>query len=568
MSLASQQVSYDTDVLVVGAGPVGMTLACALRHHGVECRIVEERTEPKPYSRANNFWARPQELLASIGIRDRLAEKTYAVTEINTIFNGQPVNPVEVDEVASPYPKLLYSGQDVIETTLSELIAERGSPVERGLKVTALDQDADGVSVTFKRSATREGFADALPEHLRCRYLVGADGNEGTVRKSVGLDFKTERLPDRMNRQVDAKLHWRRSTDTNQIWFFYYHNGFCGILPVWGGLHRLFFLADDTGVPDRDPTLEEMQAVAREVTGDDTLTLTDPAWLTHSRFQHGSAPGYARGRVFLAGDAGHTTLPIGGQGMNAGFHDAVTLAWRLAMALDGRAAPVIVESYDAERGSEHSRLDEQQATGFHRVVHRGALTDLALDVGAKLIPDIGARIQGTDDLQQLSVNYPKSPLNEDHIGLRQVLRRGVPHAGDRAPDAAVIDAAGHATTLFPYIYNPDGRTYGWALLAFDGGKKEAAPLLVSAQTEVAPWDWVRPRLILAGPLIPRAEAGETPILSDLDARAHEAYALDGIPALVLLRPDGHIAFRGPAEKPELLKAYCEKVFATSPAASH
>ena len=563
MSAASRQASYDTDVLIVGAGPVGLTLACALRHHGVDCRILEERTEPKPYSRANNFWARPQELLASIGVRDRLAEKAYRVDAINTVFNGRPVNPVEIARVASPHPYLLYSGQDVIETTLSELVAERGPPVERGRKVTGLDQDPDGVSIAFKRSATEDGFDDAPSEHLRCRYLVGADGNKGTVRKSIGLDFETERLPDRMNRQVDAKLRWRRSTDTNQVWFFYYHNGFCGILPVWGGLHRLFFLADDAGIPDRDPTLEEMQAVAREVTGDDTLTLTDPAWLTHSRFQHGSAPGYARGRVFLAGDAGHTTLPIGGQGMNAGFHDAVGLAWRLAMALEGRANPVVLESYDAERGGEHARLDEQQATGFRRVVYRGALTDLALDVGAKLIPDIGARIQGTDDLHQMSVAYPKSPLNDDHIS--GLLHRGGPHAGERAPDAEVTDAAGRTTSLFPYIYNPDGRTCGWALLAFDGGKEDAAALLVSAQTEVAAWDWVRPRMVLAGPLIPRAELGGTPLLSDMDARAHGAYALAGIPALVLVRPDGHIAFRGPAERPELLKAYCEKVFGVPPA---
>lgn len=560
MSASSSQVSYDTDVVIVGAGPIGLTLACALRHHGVSCRILEERTEPKPYSRANNFWARPQELLASVGVLDALAEKSYRIDEINTTFNGQPVNPVEIARVASPYPKVLYSGQDVIETTLSGIVAERGAPVERGCKVVGIEQDGEGVDVTLKRSATKDGFDDVPSEHLRCRYLVGADGNEGTVRKSVGLDFETERLPDRMNRQVDAKLDWRRSTDPNQLWFFYYHNGFCGVMPVWGGYHRLFFLQDDAGVPDRDPMLEEMQALAREVTGDDTLTLTDPVWLTHSRFQHGSAPGYARGRVFLAGDAGHTTLPIGGQGMNAGFHDAVGLAWRLAMTLEGRADPIVLASYDAERSGEHARLDEQQATGFRRVVYRGPVTDLALDIGASLVPDIGSRIQGTDDLQQLSVGYPKSPLNDDHIGLRQLLRAHVPHAGDRAPDAEVTDEAGHTTSLFSYIYNPDGRSYGWSLFAFDGGKEHAAPKLVTALAEVAGWDWVRPRLVLAGPLIPKAETGDATILSDLDARAHKAYALEGIRSLVLIRPDGHIAFRGPADRPELLKAYCTKVF--------
>jgi len=559
MTVTPAQAEFDTDVLIVGGGPVGLTTACALAHHGVDFRLLEQRREPKPHSRANNLWARPQELLASIGIRDALADKSYRITQINTLLNGKTVDPIAIADVASPYPDVLYSGKDVIETVLTGQIEARGGRVERGCKVVGIEQDADGVTVTY--GATGESGAHGIegPTHrLRCRYLIGADGSDGFVRKQLGLDFTPEKLPHCMNRQVDAKLRWRRSTAFDHLWFFYYPHGFCGVLPVWEGYHRLFFLSDDTGLPDRDPTLEEMQALAREVTGDETLTLTDPIWLTHSRFQHGVSGAYARGRVLLVGDAGHLTLPAGGQGMNAGLHDAVGVAWRLAMVLNGRALPVVLDSYDAERGGEHRRLDGQQERGFRNSVYRGPVKDAAMRVAASFVPNIGELIQGTDDLQQLSVGYPDSPLNEDHLGgLRELLHRRVPHPGERAPDAGVIGADGASTHLFAHLYNPDGVTWGWTLLAFDGRRRDALSHLRTALAGVADWDCVRGRLVL-GAAVPQAD--DAPALSDLDGVAHAAYGVEDTPALILVRPDGHIAFRGPADWPALLRAYCERVF--------
>jgi 2-polyprenyl-6-methoxyphenol hydroxylase-like FAD-dependent oxidoreductase len=561
-----ERADYDADVIIVGAGPIGLTTAAALRHHGVDCRILEQRTEEKPYSRANNVWARPQELLDSIGIRDALAENAYRIRQVNTLLNGQPTDPVKVDHVESPYPQVLYSGQDVIEKTLSKAADDRGRPVERGRKVLGIEQDGEGVTVTVVPASDEDGDEQGPAERLRCRYLIGADGTEGTVRKALDLDFEPKKLKNRMNRQVDARLHWRRSMEPDQLWFYYYKDGFCGILPVWGGYHRLFFLADDAGVPDRDPTLDEMQAIAREVTGDDSLTLSDPIWFSHSRFQHGVATSYKKDRVLLVGDAGHYTLPIGGQGMNAGFQDAVSVAWRLAMTLEGHAASVVLDSYDDERGGEHIRLDDQQTRGFKNVVYRGPLTDLALGVAAKALPDIGSRIQGTDDLQQLSVSYPKSPLNEDHLSHGQLLHAHVPQAGERAPNAEVTNEAIGTTNLFAHIYNPDGRSWGWSLLAFDGRQGDAGTRLLAAVTEVAAWDWVRPRLVLAA-LAPAVEGGFATVLSDLDTHAHSAYGIGEVPALVLVRPDGVIAFRGEADSPERLKAYCEKVFGPAPVAT-
>lgn len=157
--------------------------------------------------------------------------------------------------------------------------------------------------------------------------------------------------------------------------------------------------------------------------------------------------------------------------------------------------------------------------------------------------------------------YPQSPLNDDHLGgLRELLQRRVPHCGDRAPDAAIVAADGSSTTLFAHLYNPDGWSWGWSLLAFDGRQPDAMPRLRLALAELDTWPWVRPRLILAA-AVPQPD--DATALSDLDGAAHAAYGIADTSALILVRPDGHIAFRGRADAPELLRAYCERIFVTA-----
>lgn len=185
------------------------------------------------------------------------------------------------------------------------------------------------------------------------------------------------------------------------------------------------------------------------------------------------------------------------------------------------------------------------------------MTDAALGLAARVAPSIGPLLQGTDDLQQMSVRYPDSPLNEDHLsGLAHLLQRG-PKPGDRAPEAEVT-RDGATTSLFAYLYNPDGRTTGWALLGFDGRAPDAGDGLRAAVAAVAPWGHVRPRLVLAGPLL---DIDDVPVLSDLDGKAHGTYGLEGQPALLLIRPDGHIAFRDAADRHDRLTAYCRRIFA-------
>lgn len=534
------------EVLVVGAGPVGLVLAAALAHHGVEADVVDRRDEPRDSSRANNLWARPQELLAAVGLRDVLARDAHEVVRTEFVIEGRPVDTVRFTATPSPYAPVLYGSQASIERRLRQVLADRGRPVEGGTELESLDQDDDGVDVVLRGS-------DGSTSSRRYRYVIGADGVDSAVRPAVGIDLPREQFSGRATRQIDAVLHWRRSTAQDMLWFFVYRHGFAGVMPIEGERHRLFFVEDDAAMPARTPTLAEMQDRAREVIGDPTLTLSDPGWASHTRFQHGVATAHAAGRVLLAGDAGHLNLPIGGQGMNAGIQDAIGLAWRLAMTLDGAAHSTVLESYASERGGEHRRLGAQQVSGFSRLMYRSRWQDEALKVVAAAVPDIGTRLLGADELQQLSVTYRDSPLSEDHLP-RWWTRSSRP--GDRAPDADVVGAHG-PTSVFEHLYAADTPTWSWCLLAFDGGDRGTLPALRRA-VDVAREGGVRARLVLADPRSPGPDDG-TVVLRDLDAAAHHAYGLDRRPALVLVRPDGHIAFRARPGDADLLAGYWGRV---------
>ncbi|WP_433803578.1 FAD-dependent monooxygenase [Actinomycetospora sp. CA-084318] len=540
------------DVLVVGAGPVGLVLAAALAHHGVRADVVDRRTAPRDSSRANNLWARPQELLAAVGLRDLLARGAHEVVRAEFVIEGRPVDTVRFTDAASPYPAVLYGSQAGIERRVREVLADQGRPVQGGTRLESLEQDDDGVDVVLRGD-------DGTVARRRYRYVVGADGADSAVRAAVGLDLPRQQFPGRATRQIDAVLSWRRSPARDTLWFFVYRRGLAGVMPIEGDRHRLFFVEDDAVMPDREPTLAEMQERAREVTGDPTLTLSDPGWTSHTRFEHGVAAAHAVGRVLLAGDAGHVNLPIGGQGMNAGIQDALGLAWRIAMTLDGGGGEVVLDSYAVERQAEHRRLGRQQVRGFDRLMYRSRWQDEALRLVAATVPDIGTRLLGAEELQQLSVAYPDSPLNEDHLGRRP---RNAPRAGDRAPDAHVVGPDG-AATLFRHLYDAgDAPTWSWSLLAFDGGDRATVAALRRA-AEAAARRGIRVHLVLADPGSPGADAGV--VLRDVDLVAHRAYGLRRRPALVLVRPDGHIAFRAGHDDAARLTAYWRRIVGPAPA---
>ncbi|MCD2188150.1 FAD-dependent oxidoreductase [Actinomycetospora soli] len=194
------------DVLVVGAGPVGLVLAAALAHYGVRADVVDRRTAPRDSSRANNLWARPQELLAAVGLRDLLARGAHEVVRAEFVIEGRPVDTVRFTDAASPYPAVLYGSQAGIERRVREVLADQGRPVQGGTRLESLEQDDDGVDVVLRGD-------DGTVARRRYRYVVGADGADSAVRTAVGLDVRPDgHIAFRAGHDDAARLtaYWRR----------------------------------------------------------------------------------------------------------------------------------------------------------------------------------------------------------------------------------------------------------------------------------------------------------------------------------------------------------------------
>jgi 2-polyprenyl-6-methoxyphenol hydroxylase-like FAD-dependent oxidoreductase len=550
------------DVVIVGAGPIGLATACALAHHGVRFRILERAHGISGESKGHNVIARAQELLHAIGVLDALAEKGYRAPLTQFLLDQAPLARLDTSTSPSPFGPVLFSNQGVMEQVLTDVLKGRGIEVEHGQEVVDVVPGDDHVSLVVA-SVDRDGARTGRERRLTCRYLVGADGTAGTVRKAIGLDYELQRFEGRALRQIDGRLSWRRPTTPDTAWFFLFPHGFAGILPVWEGDHRVFLLESGDAVPRRDPTREEMVARAREVTGDDTLDIQDPTWFSYGEFSHGVAPGYARGRVFLVGDAGHRTLPIGGQGMNAGFLDATGVAWRLAMTIAGVAGTAVLGSYDGERHGAHAALGRQQVRGFEQLMRRNALADQVIGKLAGVVPGIGNYVFGGSDLGELEVAYHDSELSEDRFSRLNLTRRGAARAGDRAPDARIVTAAGDTATLFDVVYNPGGHSWGWRLLLLDGGDAGSHAALDDAADLVATIEWVHPLLVIAD-VATATGSMRFEAISDLDGTVHEAFGMAACAAIVLIRPDGHIAFRAPSDAGEALKAYVDRVVGSSP----
>ena len=543
-------VHVDTDVLIVGAGPIGLILACGLAYHKINFRIIEKYAGASNDSKAHNLIARSQELLQSIGILGPIFDKSYPTTEMDILLNKNFLASYDSRTDESRFDKWLFSSQSVFEECFRSALSKQGFQIEQNKCFVGLTQFEDHVVAQVSDSVNSESV-----KTITCRYLVGADGANGVVRNHVGLDFELEEMKGKATRQIDAKLAWRRPIDFKKGWFFLFDGGFGGILPVWEENYRLFLVEDEETIPKRKPTMEEMQSRAREITGDRTLTFSNLKWSSYGKFKCGVAPAYLKDRVFLAGDAGHGALPIGGQGMNSGIHDAIGLSWRLAMHLKLGGCAKILESYSAERHRAHAELNAQQVEGFNRIMHRSKIGDTAITTLSDLIPNFASKMFGANDLQQLKVSYPNSPISEDN--LKQSLWKNSVSAGDRIPDAIIISSNSQKIYLHDLINQREKISFEWTLIIFDG-TDFSSEAIKKFKSIVGLSTWIKLVVIISDPQRDLDNL-QTINTFDFDSEVRRKFGLIDRSCVMLIRPDCHAAFTCNIDEYDLFENYVRRV---------
>ncbi|WP_339308298.1 FAD-dependent monooxygenase [Paenibacillus sp. FSL R5-0519] len=510
------------DVLIVGAGPTGLTLACDLARRNVAHRIIERSSVYNVASRAKAIQPRSLEVVDDLDAVHYITDTGVADLPVRYYTaDGRSVEKPTITVAASaeletPYRDPVWIAQFDVEKALRDRYAELGGQVELGMEAVGLVQDVDGVTVTVNSPQGEE--------HIRARYVVGADGGKSNIRKFIHLPLVGKTHDHERWYLGDVRLE---GLDRDHIHIWTSPEGMVGVTPlpksdIW---QLQATIPEDIEEPEQ-PSLESYQAMFDRRAGAEHVQFTDASWLSIYRVNIRMVERYRNDRIFLAGDAAHVHSPAGGQGMNTGMQDAYNLGWKLAAVLRG-ADTALLDTYDEER----------------RPVAQAVLEDSTKKMGVV----IGTATEGgglsqtlsniSDDLTTgLLISYRSSSLSRPSA----LTHATCLYPGDRAPNATGLQGTGFTGSIFDLLRGPH-----WTLLVFANGIHPSLNIFTNDELHV---HYILPSNVLG------AEG-----ITDTAGNAYRIYDVAS-EELILIRPDGYIALRTSMDEPTVISNYLDSIY--------
>ncbi|MGC4809245.1 FAD-dependent monooxygenase [Micromonospora sp. DT228] len=488
------------DVLVVGAGPAGLALACDLQRRGVRLRVIDAADHSFEGSRAKGIQPRTQEVLDDLGILAEIQSRSSLYPMLGAHVGPLTVPWVMIKHRKStadvPHPNTILVAQYDTDAAIKRRLEQLGGTVEYRTRLTSYEQDADGVV------ATVEGPAGIV--RISARFLVGADGGGSAVRRTAGIDFIGD--TDESDRMIVADVTLT-GLPRNRWHIWPRSNGrFMALCPLPDGdtFQLMLKLRPDEGT---DLGQEAVNRLVHVFAGT-KLHVAEVHWASVWRPNIRLAQHYRSGNVFLVGDAAHVHPPTGGQGLNTGVQDAYNLGWKLGQVLAG-APDDLLDTYEAERQPIAARV-----------------LGLSSDIYARMSSRPLAAAKRGDEERQLALNYRGGPLAADSD-------EETPNviAGDRAPNARYLDTNGRPGQLFDTF-----RGAHFTLIAV--GQRA-----VSALKHIS---WPGPGAALKTVEVPEKDAAGVSRIYGITSSAQ-----------ILVRPDGYVAYVAQNDWTGALSTYSE-----------
>jgi 2-polyprenyl-6-methoxyphenol hydroxylase-like FAD-dependent oxidoreductase len=508
-----------TDILIVGAGPVGLLLATELQRDGVDVCLVDRMPSRTYYCKALGVTARTMEIFEDIGIAQRAIEAGTWLTGVESWHDGVPVpaRSMSVPKQGLPYGSLSLA-QFETERLLEAALAAHGGRIEYGVELAGFEEEEGAVhaQLTDLHGQTHT---------MRCRWLVGCDGAHSKVRSTLGLPFEGAQYSQTFA-LADLDVEW--DLPRGPMYRFDWSEGkrpqaSLAAVPIRGSARRYrlsVIVPEERAVAlanTPSPDFDTMRALLLPALPDGTQ-LSSMRWSSVYRVSHRIVPAYARGRVFVAGDAAHIHPPVGGQGMNTGLQDAHNLAWKLSLAAKGLAQSELLESYSEERHPVGVDVVQSTSAALNAVFAREAATPAMRET-------------------QLLVTYRGSRIVADEC---PEMDATLPAPGDRVPEVGGLQQTfvGHARRLHECVGR--GRHVLLGYIDVPGIQYDAFVEGCCALDSV-PHELISAVLIVA----PGCEVSPNERFTVLTDAANEFAAAFRAPGGTVwgIRPDGHIGWR-------------------------